>query len=209
MRTAQPTWRHQTGTGFRSALALAMLLTLPLAAPALATDEAKAPASLRGELLQWIEDAEKKLLELADATPEEKYAWRPAEGVRTTGEVFLHVAAANYGIPSQWGIAAPAGFSFATYEASLKKKAEIRGALEQSFAHMKAGFAGLSDEALAKDATVFGQSVTVRWGYLLLLSHAHEHLGQSIAYARSNNITPPWTARQQEAKKAKEKGSGE
>jgi hypothetical protein len=37
----------------------------------------------------------------------------------------------------------------------------------------------------------------------VLVSHSHEHLGQSIAYARANNITPPWTAREQEAMKKK------
>jgi uncharacterized damage-inducible protein DinB len=164
---------------------------------------------VRGEILQWIGDAEEKLLDLADATPEEKYAWRPAEGVRTQGEVFLHVAAANYALPGQWGMKPPEGFAFEGYEKSMTKKADIRAALQSSFTHMKNGFLGLSDEALAREATVFGRAVTVRWGYLLLLSHAHEHLGQSIAYARSNGITPPWTARrQEEQEKAKAKGSG-
>jgi hypothetical protein len=50
---------------------------------------------------------------------------------------------------------------------------------------------------------------TVRGGYLLLLSHAHEHLGQSIAYARSNGIVPPWTAKRQAAAKAEEKPKAE
>ena len=49
----------------------------------------------------------------------------------------------------------------------------------------------------------FGQKMTKRAGLLVLASHSHEHLGQLIAYARSNNITPPWTAREQAAQKAK------
>ena len=38
----------------------------------------------------------------------------------------------------------------------------------------------------------------------ILVTHAHEHLGQSIAYARVNGIVPPWTA-EAEAKKAQVK----
>ncbi len=57
------------------------------------------------------------------------------------------------------------------------------------------------DADLDKPVDLFGNKTTVRGGYLLLLSHAHEHLGQSIAYARSNGIVPPWTAKQQAAMK--------
>jgi hypothetical protein len=54
-------------------------------------------------------------------------------------------------------------------------------------------------------------TMSKRGAMLLLTSHSHEHLGQSIAYARANNITPPWTAREQAAqkKKAEEKKSAE
>jgi hypothetical protein len=30
--------------------------------------------------------------------------------------------------------------------------------------------------------------------FMLLAAHLHEHLGQSIAYARINGIAPPWSA---------------
>jgi uncharacterized damage-inducible protein DinB len=29
---------------------------------------------------------------------------------------------------------------------------------------------------------------------MALVSHEHEHLGQMIAYARSNGVTPPWSS---------------
>lgn len=161
-------------------------------------EEADAPEGLRGEILEWIQDAESKLMELADATPEETYDWRPGEGVRSQGEVFLHVAAANYGLPSMWGVEAPEGFSFQGYEQSITGKENIKQALAASFEHVEKGFLSLSEEDLAKEANVFGRETTVRWGYLLILSHAHEHLGQSIAYARTNGIVPPWSARRQQ-----------
>ena len=179
---------------------LALLSTLSFA-PVIA-EEAAMPAGVRGEMLMWIKDAEDKLIQLAEATPEPKYAWRPAKEVRSTGEVFMHVAAANFGAPNFWGVKPPEGFNFETYEKSITKKADIVKALKDSFAHMEKGFSGIPDADLDKPTDLFGMKTTVRGGYMLLLSHSHEHLGQSIAYARSNGIVPPWTAKQQEAMKA-------
>jgi len=133
---------------------------------------------------------------LAEAMPEAKYAWRPDKGVRSVGEVFMHVAAANYGVPSFVGVNPPAGFDFGTYETSKTKKADVIAALRGSFAHMEASLTAMSDADLDKPAEFFGMKSTVRGAYLLLLSHAHEHLGQSIAYARSNKVTPPWSVPQ-------------
>jgi uncharacterized damage-inducible protein DinB len=180
-------------------------LMLGLSASVVRAQEAAAmPAGVKGDMLTWYKDAESKLIQLAEATPEEKYAWRPSKDVRSTGDVFMHVAAANYGIPTFWGMKAPAGFDFATYEKSLSKKADIVQALKASFASMEQGFMATPDADLDKPAEFFGMKTTVRGGYLLLLSHSHEHLGQSIAYARMNGIVPPWTAKQQEALRAME-----
>lgn len=163
------------------------------------------PTGLKGEMLMNISGAEDKLNQLAAAIPEDKYSWRPAEGVRSPAEVFMHVAGANYGIPSFWGVKPPEGFDFKTYEKSLTKKADIQKALEASFAYMKAALAAASDEDLAKPAEFFGFKTTVRGGYLLVLSHVHEHLGQMIAYARMNGVVPPWTAKEHAAEQAEMK----
>lgn len=168
---------------------------------------AASPTGVKAEMLMWISDAESKLNDLAEAMPENKYGWSPDKGVRTPAQVFMHVAGANYGVPSFWGVAPPAGYDFRTYESSLTKKAEIQSALRESFAHLKAALSGASDEDFEKPVDLFGMKTTVRGAYLMLLSHSHEHLGQSIAYARMNKVTPPWTAKQQaEIAKMKEKG---
>jgi len=189
-------------------LLLSLALTAPLAA--FAADEAAlppaeapdpVPAGVRGETLTWLRDARGKIEELAAVTPEDKYAWRPGKGVRSTGEVFMHVAGANFGLPSFWGVKPPAGFDFQTYEKSLTKKADIQKALRASFEHMEESLEDLPEADMDKQIELFGMKTTVRGAYLLLLSHAHEHLGQSIAYARSNGIVPPWTAREQAAMK--------
>jgi len=169
--------------------------------------DAAAPSGVtgvKGEILGWIEDGQDKLVQLAEAMPESKYSWSPDKGVRTVGEVFMHVAAANYGVPALIGVAPPEGFKFQTFEHSLTKKADIVKTLKDSFAHMEAALKATSDADMDKPAEFFGMKTTVRGAYLLLLSHVHEHLGQSIAYARSNKVTPPWTAKEQAeaAKKA-------
>lgn len=183
------------------------LFAAPLALAALAVSGPVAAddSAVRSEIKFWMDDAEQKLLDLADAVPESKYSWRPAKGVRSIAEVYMHVATANFGIPSMLGVTAPEGFKFEGYETSMTKKAEVRKALKDSFDHMQSAFAKMSDEDLGQPAEFFGMKTTRRGALLLLLSHAHEHLGQSIAYARQNGVVPPWTAKQEAAAKAKEK----
>lgn len=200
-----------------AALALLTLLT-PLAAHA---DDAITPATAapaasaampayRADMLTWINQAQSELEQLAAAMPEDKYSWRPGKGVRSVGEVYLHVAQANYGLPGFIGVTPPAGFKFDGYDTSMQKKADIQKALHDSFEHVKTAFTAASEADLDKPADLFGTKSTGRGVYMLLLSHAHEHLGQSIAYARMNGVVPPWTAKQQEAlKKMSEKPAAE
>jgi uncharacterized damage-inducible protein DinB len=187
-------------------LLLMIAAAVSFAAPeALRAQGFTTPMDTKGQITMWIKDAEDKLVQLAEATPAAKYSWRPAKDVRSTAEVFMHVASANFGMPSFVGVKAPEGFDFMSYEKSLTKKEDVHKALKESFAHLHAGLAGLSDEDLMKPAEIpfIGMKTNVQGVYMLLLSHAHEHLGQSIAYARSNNVTPPWTAKQNEAMRAR------
>jgi uncharacterized damage-inducible protein DinB len=173
-------------------------------AGALGAASPAAAQNVRSEILAGIHDARDKLIQLAEATPEDRFAFRPAKDVRSTAEVFMHVVSGNYGVPSFWGVRPPDDFDM-DYEKSVTKKADVVKALRDSFAHLENGFAGISDAELEKQRELFGGQVktSVRGGYLMMLAHAHEHLGQSIAYARMNGVTPPWTAkRQQQAKPA-------
>ncbi len=178
-----------------------MLLVLS-AFPVGAADAADAaPAGIRGEILAGIKDAQDKLIQLAEATPEAKYSWRPSKDARSTGDVFMHVASGNYFLAGFAGVKAPEGINLEKYESSLTKKADIQKALKDSFAHIEKALVNVSDADLDKPAELFGRKSTVRGVYLLLLSHAHEHLGQAIAYARGSGIVPPWTAARQAAAK--------
>ena len=51
----------------------------------------------------------------------------------------------------------------------------------------------MSDADLEKSMDWFGGKNTERGTLLFIVRHGAEHLGQSIAYARSVGIVPPWT----------------
>ena len=130
---------HSTLAAALAPFALALAL-----APAAAADE----AAVKKEVVTWIKDAHDKIVQLAEATPESKYAWRPAKGVRSTGEVFMHVAGANYGLPSFTGVKPPEGYDFATFEKSATKKEDIIKHLKASFDHAEKAIGDASDETL-------------------------------------------------------------
>jgi uncharacterized damage-inducible protein DinB len=150
---------------------------------------------LRAELIGDLAGVAEKFVALADATTAH-YAWRPAEGVRSVAEVFAHVAAGNFRIATMAGIDLPGGMSMDDVRAmgQATDPARIREALDHSFRHLQHGIAGISDQALDDPATLFGRETTRRAVLLLLATHAHEHLGQAIAYARTNGVVPPWSA---------------
>jgi uncharacterized damage-inducible protein DinB len=153
---------------------------------------------VRGSFLFQIDQAQDKLLQLANAIPAEKYAWKPGDGVRSVGEVFNHVAAANYFFPTIWKstVAMPAGVDPRTFEKEMSgDKAKTIDTLTKSFEHVRAAITAASEADLNTKVNIFGHDATVRDAMLIVVTHAHEHLGQAIAYARSNGITPPWSAK--------------
>ncbi|HEY0705077.1 MAG TPA: DinB family protein [Candidatus Acidoferrales bacterium] len=163
-------------------------------ATAQSADKTAPSYDLKPQALLDLEDMHKKYVDLATATPQEKYSYRPAEGVRSTGEVFLHVALANYNIPSLMGAPLPAGFDAKTFEKSTTDKFQIIDQLNKSFASAKTAIEGMTNADFNKPLPKLGPDANYGDVVYLLVTHAHEHLGQSIAYARVNGIIPPWTA---------------
>jgi uncharacterized damage-inducible protein DinB len=150
-------------------------------------------------LLVQASTARSKLEGLAEAMPEESYDWRPGDGVRSVGEVFIHVAADNYLLPAILGVEAPDETGITTeyatvqaYEAQTLTKAEIVANLTASFDHLEAAVAQTRGD-LDQTATAFGTDFTAGGLWTMAVTHLHEHLGQSIAYARSNGVVPPWS----------------
>lgn len=159
----------------------------------------QAPKSgFRAEMLGQLDDVEKKIEDLADAVPAEKYSWRPGEGVRSVSEVYVHIAGSNYFFMTFLGVKPPMKMD-ASLEKTVTDKAEVVKLLRPSFDHVRQTILGLSDKDLEKTTEMFGSTVTYRNALITEISHLHEHLGQSIAYARVNDVVPPWTAAEQAA----------
>jgi uncharacterized damage-inducible protein DinB len=162
---------------------------------------AAAPASTaRSEFLEEIAYYEQRYIRLADAVPADKYNWRPAEGVRSIGEVYAHIVAANYGIARAFGTQPPAGLDPKAINTAAGDKAKTVQALKDSFAHFRQAITALSDADADKPQKMFNRQTTQRGSFIMITGHFGEHLGQSIAYARTNGITPPWTEAAQETK---------
>jgi hypothetical protein len=104
-----------------------------------------APGGVKGEWSRNLDYATEKLVQLAEAIPEDKYTWRPADGVRSVSEAFLHAAGANYGIPQFLGVKPPDGFDLEKFEKSTTKKADVIAAIKGSVEHVKAGVKGMPD----------------------------------------------------------------
>lgn len=147
----------------------------------------------RSEVLAEVMIQEDKFTRLAEAIPADKYTWRPAPDVRSFGEVFLHVSAANYNLYKLVGTPPPADIDVKGLEKSTTDKTKVLGTLKDSFAHAKKAIKAMSDADLDKSLDWFGGKNTQRGILLFIVRHAAEHLGQSIAYARVIGIVPPWT----------------
>ena len=104
----------------------------------------------------------------------------------------MHIAGADMMIPNALGLKPPAGLA-RDAETKLTDQAQVVDALKASFAHARAAAAAVTDAEMGAPVKPFGQPHT-RLGVLFLMAyHLHEHLGQSIANARSVGVTPPWS----------------
>ena len=134
-----------------------------------------------------------QLLALAEATPADKFAWRPAPGVRSTSEVYMHIVIANFGLLAFTGPKVPADFK-PELEKTVTSKAEVIAWLKRSLDAVREAHQKETPDHLAKDVNIHGRPATVDGIYLRIIVHANEHMGQLIAYARMTGVVPPWSA---------------
>jgi uncharacterized damage-inducible protein DinB len=158
-------------------------------------------APVVADLIKDVDGVQQKMVALAKAMPQEKYSWRPGTGVRSVSEVFLHVASDNYLMPALAGASIPVTThldmknfkSFSAFETRTVTREQAVGELEASFAFLKAAMQKSSAADMAKMVDMFGQKTTTQSMWVGATTHLHEHLGQSIAYARMNGVVPPWS----------------
>ncbi|HKW67870.1 MAG TPA: DinB family protein, partial [Terriglobales bacterium] len=118
-----------------------------------------------------------------------KYEWKPAPGVRSVADVFNLIVKENgllagvlSGTPNTGAKPAP-----------ITDPEKLQEALKTSYVNLQKAITGLSDNDLQAPVKLFGRDMTKLGALMLILEDQHEHLGQSIAYARSNGVVPPWS----------------
>ncbi len=167
------------------------LLTLALTVLSL---QAFCQGQFQQETAGSVSYASSQIMMLAQAIPADKYAWTPQSGVRTAAQVCAHVVSANYFFASKLGAKIPDGVKMETLETDLKTKDAIASELKRSFEVVIAAIKNTPDASLkTKVEFPFPGDFTQMTACLIVVAHANEHLGQLIAYARSNNIVPPWS----------------
>jgi hypothetical protein len=165
------------------------------------TVAAQERAGLMGDLLQDVAVLETRIVGLANAMPPTAYKWRPGPGVRSTEEVLLHVAGDNYFMPALMGVPAPTDTGIdgkdnktvAAFETRQLTREQLVAELTKSFAFLKDAMSKTADATLETPPANSVRKTTTRATWIATVTHLHEHLGQLIAYARSNSITPPWS----------------
>lgn len=158
---------------------------------------------MKAQSLVDLDAMQKKFVSLAKAVPADKYTWRPGEGVRSFSEAFLHVADMNFQMPVAIGATAAPGYKKEGYEKSTTDKDKVVEQLNASFEYVRAYVNSMTNADFAKPETKFGPEANAGDIIYIIVADDHEHLGQTVAYARQNGIVPPWTA----AAQAKKQGN--
>jgi len=177
----------------------------PMNHSAVAVDKTPPSYDMKPQSLEDLGEMQKKFVALAEAIPTEKYTWRPSDQVRSVSEVFLHVADLGFELGPVLGAPPEPGFHKDTYEKSTTDKAKIIEQLTRSFNSVQAAIEKMSNADFAKPEKQFGPDANAGDIVYLIVVDDHEHLGQSVAYARVNGIVPPWTAAAQMKNKQPEK----
>ena len=165
--------------------------------PAQSADKSAPSYDLKAQAVLDLQQLQQKYTTLAQAIPQEKYSWRPAEGVRSINELFLHVAGAGFYFPTLKGTPAAPGFTPKDFEKSTTEKAKVIEWLNKSFTYAIASVESMSNAQFAGPLPKLGPQANEGDFVYLMVVHAHEHLGQAIAYSRSVGVVPPWTAEAQ------------
>jgi hypothetical protein len=174
----------------------AILISVSVPARAQDVMSKESVATLKASFAADLDTLHQKFLGLAQAFPQDKYTWRPMDGVRSVSDVLMLAAFEGYSfIPTSFGAkAADLGSrEEAAKLRTLSDKTQVIEHLNKGFAHAKKELEALDPASLTGKRKVMGQDRSAADIALLVGGDLHEHLGQLIAYARTNHIVPPWS----------------
>jgi uncharacterized damage-inducible protein DinB len=174
--------------------------------PDTSTDSTAPSYDMKGQSLLDLAAIQKKMVDLAQSLPDDKLTWRPSPDTRSFAEVFLHVAGERYGILKLMGANPPESFNPKGFEKSTTDRGRIVAELNQSWEFTQKTINGMSNADFARLIPKLGPQANAGDVVYILVSDAHEHLGQLVAYSRENGVTPPWTAEAQKKKQAATSG---
>ena len=151
-------------------------------------------AAVKASFIADIEVMRDKFMGLAEAFPEDKYTWRPMDGVRSVSEVLMLIASEGYGFAPVALGGQPAMSREESGElSSITDKAQVIDHLTKGFEYGLAQLESIDPATLTEPGELFGQKRSTPELVLFVAGDMHEHLGQLIAYARTNHIVPPWS----------------
>jgi hypothetical protein len=160
--------------------------------------DAASAVEVRRHYMADLDSLQARFVALAEAFPEDKYAWRPAPGVRSVGEAFMHVASeyytyavGAYGAPRS-PLIGRGEEAFRKFE-STATKAEVLKHLKEGPAYARQALGALEPTQIAGTQKLWGADRTIVETSFAVTDDLHEHLGQLIAYARMNGVKPPWS----------------
>ena len=184
-------WRRRVVVSVAVVLAAAALSTPARAQDVISKESA---AVLKASFIADLDSLKGKFIGLAEAFPQDKYTWRPMDGVRSVSEVLVLAASEGYAfVPTSFGGKAGATREEMAAMRTLTDKAKIIEHLNKGFAHAKAELEALDPAAMTGKRQVMGKSGSAIDAAIGIGGDLHEHLGQMIAYARMNKIVPPWS----------------
>lgn len=153
---------------------------------------AMAQNSVTSGLQNMLSYSQGNIQALCETFTQEQLDWRPADGIRSSGEVMMHAASTNYYVAMKLGFAPPADVDMMSME-SIRDKAAILEALKNSANFLNGVVAQVIPDTFGEEVDLGFMRQTRIGAFLLLLEHNAEHKGQLIAYARSNGVVPPWS----------------
>ena len=174
----------------RNALFL-VLFVLSAASSTLAQNQKYPEGIWEGYDGEWLHVSQ-QLVALAEATPADKFSWRPAPGVRSTSEVYMHIVTANFYLLSVTGPKMPPEIK-EDMDKTVTSKPEVIAWLKRSLDVVKQAHAKVTPADLQRKVHIADRNATVDGMYLRIIVHAKEHMGQLVAYARMTGVTPPWS----------------
>ena len=181
----------------RLAIPMALACGLLMAAtPATAQDvmSKEAAAAVKAAYLADLEAMRVKFVGLAEAFPQDKYSFRPMDGVRSAAEVFMLIATEGYGYaPTAVGGKAAMSRDEMGPLRNITDKAQVIDHLNKGFAHAKKEIEAIDPATLTGKRKMGPAERNAAELVIAVTGDMHEHLGQMIAYARMNRIVPPWS----------------